>query len=68
MLWEVLEKSLNFTHTCLYETWTSFHYVLVDIVWVNNTGEESFYDLISDDENVIDMMGQLSACVQGTLY
>ena len=35
---------------------------------MNNTGEESFYDLISDDENVIDMMGQLSACVQGRLY
>ena len=41
------------------------YYLLVDIVWVNNKGEESFYDLISDDENVIDMMGQLSSCVQG---
>ena len=36
-----------------------------DIVWVSKTGEESFYDLIADDENVIDMMGQLSSCVQG---
>ena len=52
----------------LYERGNGVCDVLVDIVWVNNTGEESFYDLISDDENVIDMMGQLSACVQGRLY
>ena len=38
---------------------------LVGIVWPNKSGEESFYDLISDDENVIDMMGQLACCVQG---
>jgi len=35
------------------------------IVWTSERGEESFYDLISDDDNVVDMMSQLANVVQG---
>ncbi|XP_060567478.1 dynein axonemal heavy chain 5-like [Ruditapes philippinarum] len=35
-----------------------------NIVWMSERGEESFYDLINDDENVVDMMSQLACVVQ----
>ncbi|XP_053397319.1 dynein axonemal heavy chain 5-like isoform X6 [Mercenaria mercenaria] len=35
-----------------------------NIVWISERGEESFYDLINDDENVADMMSQLAIVVQ----
>jgi hypothetical protein len=34
---------------------------------MSERGEESFYDLINDDENVVDMMSQLACVVQGNL-
>ena len=38
---------------------------ITDIVWMGPRGEESFYDLITSDENIQDMMSQLQTVVQG---
>ena len=44
---------------------TTLMFSVTDIVWMGPRGEESFYDLITSDENIQDMMSQLQTVVQG---
>jgi len=43
-------------------------FVLLDISWIGINGRERFYNLITEDENVTQMMSQLSEIVQGKIY
>ena len=54
----------TFKSTILYPSIQCYNLCVSDIVWLSDRGEESFYELISDDENVQDMMTQLSSVVQ----
>ncbi|WAR07684.1 DYHG-like protein [Mya arenaria] len=58
----IVEPTLDVSQTAVADVAKSVLEANRGIVWTSARGEESFYDLISDDENVGDMMSQL-ACV-----
>ncbi|KAL4232681.1 hypothetical protein ACF0H5_007369 [Mactra antiquata] len=60
----IVEPTLDVAQTAVADVARGVIEANRNIVWMTPKGEESFYDLINDDENVIDMMSQLACVVQ----